>query len=557
MPDSRGPCNRSFCCTTACGSPAARRAATIHRPAADAKPRCQSEALLPPDEQAAHHQTRAVRCSRLLGRPGKECAPAILDRSATPTANLFVPTRSGDARREPPTPAVRTCVMRALEKPAPRTTNRATPALAKRALTRLRRRRAARLEGDVLLQRTMRGCLRTKSGGNQWCEGRGKRRTADLQTAPAACDAHAIGTADFKPPACAMQHDPRRDGRMKRGLREPSNRVRNGASDPRTNLLGRCPTACASAAARRAATLHRPAARCEATANRQWLGQPPASGASGLQAAGGQLHALVRQRHAGTRIRAPEACDGRSSYPLHSAPAAPTRTRPTAAGRMLASENDLDCQAGGTRTQSRATPALADRAATQRRMTAEAPGLKATTLSTANDARETRTQSGPEADERRTTGDANQKNHFRLRRRGLKARAARQLLKTPNVCTARAARPARQPASAAYAVDALPKERPRDARAAGHAEDHAARMKQTSKARIARTQQPGRNGSSDTKSILAPLSNGLRLSCRPPCTDHTPTAARCEAAMPARSADGRRLRGTRPTKRGRSAAADC
>jgi hypothetical protein len=69
-------------------------------------------------------------------------------------------------------------------------------------------------------------------------------------------------------------------------------------------------TSRASAAARRAATLHRPAARCEATANRQWLGQPPASGASGLQAAGGQLHALVRQRHAGTRIRAPEACDG-------------------------------------------------------------------------------------------------------------------------------------------------------------------------------------------------------------------------------------------------------
>jgi hypothetical protein len=25
--------------------------------------------------------------------------------------------------------------------------------------------------------------------------------------------------------------------------------------------------------------------------------------------------------------------------------------------------------------------------------------------------------------------------------------------------------------------------------------------------------------------------NGLRLSCRPPCTDHTPTAARCEAAI--------------------------
>jgi hypothetical protein len=52
-------------------------------------------------------------------------------------------------------------------------------------------------------------------------------------------------------------------------------------------------------------------------------------------------------------------------------------------------------------------------------------------------------------------------------------------------CTARAARPERQPASAAYAVDALPKERPRDARAAGHAEDHVTRMQQTSEALIA------------------------------------------------------------------------
>jgi hypothetical protein len=52
-------------------------------------------------------------------------------------------------------------------------------------------------------------------------------------------------------------------------------------------------------------------------------------------------------------------------------------------------------------------------------------------------------------------------------------------------CTARAARHERQDGSAAYAVDALPKERPRHARAGGHAEDHATQRKQTNKARLA------------------------------------------------------------------------
>jgi hypothetical protein len=59
------------------------------------------------------------------------------------------------------------------------------------------------------------------------------------------------------------------------------------------------------------------------------------------------------------------------------------------------------------------------------------------------------------------------------------------------------------------------------------------------------------------RELPALLSNGSRLSCRPPCSDHTPTAARREAAMPARSADGRRHGGSHATNRGRSAAAVC
>jgi hypothetical protein len=55
------------------------------------------------------------------------------------------------------------------------------------------------------------------------------------------------------------------------------------------------PTACASADARRELTVHRPAARCEAEDTGSKLGQPPAGTPRGLQAAGGQLHALVRK----------------------------------------------------------------------------------------------------------------------------------------------------------------------------------------------------------------------------------------------------------------------
>jgi len=52
---------------TACGSPAARREPTIHRPAANAKPQCMRRAQPPPAEADANPKPRAVRCSRLLG----------------------------------------------------------------------------------------------------------------------------------------------------------------------------------------------------------------------------------------------------------------------------------------------------------------------------------------------------------------------------------------------------------------------------------------------------------------------------------------------------------
>jgi hypothetical protein len=128
---------------------------------------------------------------------------------------------------------------------------------------------------------------RLESGGNQPCEGRGEWRTADLQTAPAACDAHATGTADFKPPACAMRRDPRRDVRAKRGLREPSNRdatalltqeqIFSGAAQRLAHQLrGPAPPAVRPAAAK---------LRRQTAGRHDWSDAGPR-----------QLHALVRRR---------------------------------------------------------------------------------------------------------------------------------------------------------------------------------------------------------------------------------------------------------------------
>jgi hypothetical protein len=59
-------------------------------------------------------------------------------------------------------------------------------------------------------------------------------------------------------------------------------------------MLRFCLTACASADARREPNVHRPAARREATETDSKLGWPPARSGRGPEAAGGQLHALVR-----------------------------------------------------------------------------------------------------------------------------------------------------------------------------------------------------------------------------------------------------------------------
>jgi hypothetical protein len=154
-------------------------------------------------------------------------------------------------------------------------------------------------------------------------------------------------------------------------------------------------TACGSAAGRRAPTIHRRRPAAKPQCQREAL-TAAGSAVRALQNADGQLQPIVRQRHEGMRIRSPEACDRRNSYPFHPA------------------------------------PALAERAATRRRRATEAPGLKATMLLSTNDANRTRTQSGPETDARRTTSAALQRNHFWLRRRGLKARAAMRPLETTN-----------------------------------------------------------------------------------------------------------------------------
>jgi hypothetical protein len=224
--------------------------------------------------------------------------------------------------------------------------------------------------------------------------------------------------------------------------------VRNGASDPGTILLGRCPTARGSAAGRRAPTIHRrrPAAKpqCQHEA-------PTAAGSAArvLQNADGQLQPIVRQRHVGMRIRPPEACDGRNPHPLHPAP----------------------------------TPV--DRAATQRRRPTESARLEGNhalqTERCARDVDRKRPRGRRAKDD--ISGEPEEPRLAPAARTEGKSRDA--FARDDERCTARAARPAQQDASAAYAVDALPKERPRHARAGGHAEDHATRRKQTSEARIA------------------------------------------------------------------------
>ena len=83
--------------------------------------------------------------------------------------------------------------------------------------------------------------------------------------------------------------------------------------------------------------------------------------------------------------------------------------------------------------------------------------------------------------------------------------------------------------------------------------ERAAKIQRTAATRCAECVAPERIS---RRFLSLPPHNGSAMSCRPPCTDHTPTA-RCEAVMLARSAGGRRQAGPRPTERGRSAAADC
>jgi hypothetical protein len=244
----------------------------------------------------------------------------------------------------------------------------------------------------------MRRGLRTKSGGNQPCEGRRGRRAAELQIAPAACDAKATGTADFKPPACAKQGDPRRDGRVKRGLREPSNRFATAPLTQEQIFSGAAQRLAAHLppAVRRPYTARRPMRSCDARAKRycRRTSKPRTTrrGRSGAAVCwGGPARNASPQRWTGARPRARTS----SHQPAPAAPDANRRRRPFERDVMPAHEKPAP------RTTSRATPASAKRAFPWRRRRSGA-GLEGDTLFAPSDASKIANQERWEPAVRRT-----------------------------------------------------------------------------------------------------------------------------------------------------------